>query len=74
MGINNVDKSFVINAENNWWGSDSGPTHSSNPAGTGSIVTDAVDFDPWLGAGASNPIMGDVSLMVLFKHLMLQKY
>ncbi len=27
-----------------------------------SIVTDAVDFDPWLGAGASNPIMGDVSL------------
>jgi parallel beta-helix repeat protein len=62
MGINNVDKSFVINAENNWWGDDSGPTHSSNPGGIGSIVTDAVDFDPWLGAGASNPILGDVSL------------
>jgi hypothetical protein len=62
MGIKNVDKSFVIDAENNWWGSDSGPTHSGNPGGTGAEVTDAVDYDPWLGTGASNPIMGDVSL------------
>ncbi len=62
MGVYNVDESFVINAENNWWGSDSGPTHSSNPGGTGSVVSNAVDFDPWLGSGASNPIMGDVSL------------
>ncbi len=62
MGVNNVDKSFVIDATNNWWGDNSGPTHSSNPGGTGAEVTDAVDFTPWLGAGASNPIMGDVSL------------
>ena len=62
IGIKNVDESFIINAENNWWGSNSGPTHSGNPGGTGSVVTDAVDYEPWLGAGASNPIMGDVSL------------
>jgi parallel beta-helix repeat protein len=62
MGIYNVDGSFVINAENNWWGSNSGPTHSSNPGGTGQEVSDNVDFTPWLGSGAANPIMGDVSL------------
>ena len=62
FGVNNVDKSFTINAEYNWWGSNSGPTHSTNPGGTGTKVTDGVDFTPWLGAGASNPIMGDVSL------------
>jgi len=62
LGVKNVDKSFVIDAEDNWWGNDTGPTHSGNPGGTGVEVTDAVDYDPWLGAGASNPIMGDVSL------------
>ncbi len=62
LGINNVDGSFVINAENNWWGSNSGPTHSTNPGGTGQAVSDNVDFTPWLGSGATNPIMGDVSL------------
>jgi len=62
LGINNVNKSFTINAENNWWGNDSGPKHSTNIAGVGAEVTDAVDFTPWLGGGASNPVMGDVSL------------
>ncbi len=62
LGVKNVDQSFIINAENNWWGSNSGPTHSTNPGGTGQAVSDAVDFVPWLGSGATNPIMGDVSL------------
>ena len=62
MGINNVNESFVINAENNWWGDNSGPTHSGNPSGTGDIVSDAVDYDPWLTNDANNPDMGDVSL------------
>jgi len=61
-GINNVNRSFTINAENNWWGSNTGPTHSSNPGGTGQTVTDAVDFTPFLFSGALNPLMGDVSL------------
>lgn len=39
--------SELINAENNWWGDASGPTHDDNPGGTGDRVTDNVDFDPW---------------------------
>ena len=62
MGINNVDESFVINAENNWWGDNSGPTHSGNPGGTGDEVSDGVDYNPWLTDDANNPDMGDVSL------------
>lgn len=38
-----------VNAENNWWGADSGPAHASNPGGTGDVVSDDVDYDPWIG-------------------------
>lgn len=47
----------VINAEENWWGSGSGPLDTSddraagglfNPAGAGDRVSDGVDYDPWL--------------------------
>jgi hypothetical protein len=37
----------LLDAENNWWGDDSGPAHSSNPTGTGDAVSDNVDFAPW---------------------------
>lgn len=37
----------LINAENNWWGDASGPSHESNPSGTGDHVGDNIDFDPW---------------------------
>jgi hypothetical protein len=60
--VNNVSKSFVINAENNWWGDNSGPKHSTNVGGTGFEVTDAVDFIPWRSTGVNKPITGDVSL------------
>ncbi len=60
--VHNHDQSFVINAENNWWGDNSGPTHIDNPGGTGEPVSDSVDYDPWLTDGAMNPRMGDVSL------------
>lgn len=42
-----------VNAENNWWGSASGPAHASNtytaPGGAsqGNAVSDLVDFVPW---------------------------
>jgi len=63
LGVNNVNKSFVIDATYNWWGDNSGPKNAtSNPAGTGQAVSDGVNFNPWLGSGASNPVMGDVSL------------
>lgn len=32
---------------NNYWGSDTGPTHPSNPSGTGDIVSDHIIFSPW---------------------------
>ena len=62
FGIENAGMAFNINAENCWWGNNTGPTHSGNPAGTGDEVTDMVDYDPWLTSGAANPLMGDVSL------------
>ncbi|NOX89653.1 MAG: T9SS type A sorting domain-containing protein [Calditrichaeota bacterium] len=61
-GVNNVNKSFVIDARWNWWGDDTGPTHASNPGGKGQSVTDAVNFDPYTTSGAANPVAGDVSL------------
>jgi hypothetical protein len=36
------------NASGNWWGDASGPTHPSNPGGTGDSVGDNVDFSLWL--------------------------
>lgn len=36
-----------MDAINNWWGSITGPTHSSNPAGKGDKVTDNVLFVPF---------------------------
>lgn len=41
----------ILNAENNWWGSPTGPTSTNNPGGTGDKVIDpanAVDFFPYL--------------------------
>ncbi len=37
-----------VPATNNWWGDPSGPTHPSNPDGTGQPVSDNVTFTPWL--------------------------
>jgi len=55
-GVYNADRSVVINAENNWWGHESGPLDDSddrstgglyNPDGQGDRVSDYVDYDPW---------------------------
>jgi len=40
-----------LDAENNWWGSPSGPTHPDNPGGNGDVIIDdddVVDFVPFL--------------------------
>lgn len=42
------DNGETIDATCNWWGDITGPTHSSNPNGIGDVVTDYVDFIPWL--------------------------
>lgn len=60
-GVNNVNQSLLISAENCWWGTTNGPTHHLNPGGTGDLVSDMVDYDPYRTA-PQNPLMGDVSL------------
>jgi hypothetical protein len=38
----------VIDARNNWWGSETGPFHpQTNPEGKGNSVGDYVDYRPW---------------------------
>jgi len=46
-GVRN-DTDNQVDARYNWWGSSTGPTHPSNPNGTGDRVSDNVFFDPWL--------------------------
>jgi hypothetical protein len=46
----------IIDAENNWWGSATGPTIASNPGGSGDIIADTnnkVDYTPFLTSPAS---------------------
>jgi len=61
-GVQNVDMAFDIDATHNYWGSNTGPTHSSNPAGTGDAITDKVIYSPFNSEGVTNPLMGDVSI------------
>jgi parallel beta-helix repeat protein len=61
-GVNNVGGAFTIDATNNWWGNNTGPTNASNPGGTGQKVSTMVNFMPFLNSGAMNPLAGDVSL------------
>jgi len=61
-GVQNVDMAFDIDARNNYWGSNTGPTHSSNPTGTGDAITDKVIYSPFNSGGVTNPLMGDVSI------------
>jgi hypothetical protein len=45
-GLNNLDPSVTINAQNNWWGGPSGPGGAG--PGTGDEVSGNVDFHNWL--------------------------
>ena len=62
--VDNVNKSFVIDATNCWWGSNLGPIQT-NTQGNGTsvqeLITTAVNYIPFRVTGAQNPIMGDVS-------------
>jgi len=50
-GLYNATITTRISAENQWWGSSSGPYHeTTNPYGSGNGVTDGVYFIPWLTA------------------------
>lgn len=46
---NMTDDSVIIDATNNWFGTDTGPYNAaSNPTGTGDTIDDNVTFSPWL--------------------------
>jgi uncharacterized repeat protein (TIGR01451 family) len=47
-GVKNSDVGASFDATNNWWGAANGPTHASNPDGTGNAVSDNVAFIPFL--------------------------
>lgn len=42
-GIHAALDNDTIDATNNWWGEINGPTHSTNPTGTGDKVSDSID-------------------------------
>jgi hypothetical protein len=45
--VQNTSTGLNVNAVYNWWGYESGPTHTGNPAGEGDAVSDYVDYDPY---------------------------
>lgn len=55
-----------VDAENNWWGDENGPTHEDNPlTTTGDEVVGNVDYVPWLdapcpGGEPAGPVAGFV--------------
>jgi hypothetical protein len=67
LGYNNIEKNVYfgvlnwgplqeVKATHNYWGSCNGPTHTSNPTGTGDSVSNNVSFTPWLGICITNKI------------------
>lgn len=59
----------VVDARNNWWGAASGPFHpEENPGGQGNLVSNFVDFVPWLteppAPGAAD-LLAEVTLHLL---------
>jgi len=52
-GVQNTGTTAIIDATYNWWGDASGPTHASNPGGTGDAVSDNVDFANFLTTSLS---------------------
>lgn len=61
FGLQN-DSPFMVNAENNYWNSTTGPTTPANPGGTGDRVSPNVDFDPFATAPTCGPTASGVTL------------
>ena len=51
----------VVEAQRNFWGHASGPSHSSNPGGSGDPVDDEVLFDPYLTAWSNDVVIQSFS-------------
>ncbi len=58
LAVDSGSYTGVFNAENNWWGSATGPTIASNPGGTGDAIVDpdgVVDYTPFATAATTCP-------------------
>jgi len=51
VAVENKSTTNVLKAENNWWGSEDGPTTTSIPNSPRALVKGVVDFDPWQKKG-----------------------
>ena len=60
-GVYNADSTVAINAQYNYWGNASGPSHLTNPYGRGDWVSDDVNYDPFVNYDFS-PCEGDFDL------------
>jgi len=62
-GLDNMVGAPTVDARYNWWGSATGPYHSTlNPTGTGNRVSDYVNFDPWMPSLKVTPFVHDVAV------------
>jgi hypothetical protein len=58
LEVGSSGHSGILHAENNWWGSSTGPTNANNPGGTGDAVVDPdnnVTFVPFLTSPPGPP-------------------
>ena len=55
------DVPIIVNAENTWWGSSTGPTHTDNPGGTGDeiVVADPANTTVMFAPFSVHRIHGD---------------
>ena len=61
----NLVEGYDVLAEKNWWGDATGPSHGSNPHGTGQggdAVSDNVDFMPWYATDTTTPTTENISV------------
>ncbi|MEO0092596.1 MAG: FlgD immunoglobulin-like domain containing protein [candidate division WOR-3 bacterium] len=54
FGAYNTTSSITVNAQRNWWGSQTGPSISTNPNGVGDSVSLYVDYSNWLTTPPNN--------------------
>lgn len=47
---------ITLDATNNWWGAVGGPTHASNPLGTGDKISDNIDYGNFLTNDPNTPV------------------
>jgi hypothetical protein len=67
FGLRNTSPGEVTQATCNWWGADTGPTHATNPGGSGEEVSNRVIFEPWLtGPAQAGACDGMRSIQVVF--------